>query len=180
MKDLIRQGTAITLGHWIDAGKQAGAAPPWKERRDGAAGRMAHEASWNAFREAFVEARGSSTAQDIEECRVEFAILWDQVMQGLEGSEIVSPWRPEPPTIKEVRTYSWWWNKPTSGNPPHILQLDVGQLADEQYDEATTTIVKGPALDVVLLVGDGRYNDGTGPFDPNDWPGEWAPAVSPL
>lgn len=70
-------------------------------------------------------------------------------------------WRKEPPTVDEVKVHQWWWNKPASGNPPHVLQLDVddGRIFDCAVDVCACT---AEAL-----------------FDPNDWPGEWAPCVPP-
>lgn len=69
-----------------------------------------------------------------------------------------SRWRSEPPTIEGVKANQWWWNKPVSGNPPHVLQLDV---ADEAGGE------------VIIDASDSTL------FDPNAWPGEWAPALPP-
>lgn len=59
------------------------------------------------------------------------------------------------PDVDQVREWSWWWNFPTNGKP-HVLQLDV------QGDE----IVHADS-------------NASAPFDPNDWPGEWAPCVPP-
>lgn len=68
---------------------------------------------------------------------------------------IASPsWRKEPPTVDEVKVHAWWWRKPANGNPPHVLHLDVG-------------------ADKVI------YIDEELELDPDDWPGEWAPAVPP-
>lgn len=66
-------------------------------------------------------------------------------------------WRAEPPTVDDVKAHAWWWNKPASGNPPHVLQLDVDDAGAVMHAD---------------------MDDG-GVFNPADWPGDWAPAVPP-
>lgn len=68
-------------------------------------------------------------------------------------------WRAAPPTVEDVRTFSWWWNRPSAGDP-HILQFDVdnGKIVD---------------------VGEASIADCVTPFDPTDWPGAWAPCITP-
>jgi hypothetical protein len=59
------------------------------------------------------------------------------------------------PTVEQVRRYQWWWNYPSNGKP-HVLQLDVSDGEIVHADE-----------------------DASAPFDPQDWPGEWAPCIPP-
>ena len=71
------------------------------------------------------------------------------------------PWRKSPPTVDDVKKYSWWWNKPANGHKPFILQLDID---DDQI------------IDISLV---GRVVKTSTIFAPDDWPGEWAPAIPP-
>lgn len=70
-------------------------------------------------------------------------------------------WRSEPPTPDEVTTHQWWWNKSTDG-VPHILQLDRDLNSGLIFDAGESALGACPA-----------------PFDPSDWPGEWAPCMTP-
>lgn len=70
-------------------------------------------------------------------------------------------WREEPPTAAEVSGCSWWWNRPTDGLP-RILQLDVDPGSGKIFD-----------------VGEAELGACPVPLDPADWPGSWAPCVTP-
>jgi hypothetical protein len=85
-------------------------------------------------------------------------------LSGTDRPRAVPPpyrWRTKPPTPDEAAQWQWWWNKPTYG-VPHILQLDV-DLSSRLIFEA------------------GKSMSGacTPPFNPSDWPGEWAPCMTP-
>lgn len=68
-------------------------------------------------------------------------------------------WRAEPPTPDEVTKRQWWWNR-SPGGVPHILQLD-----------------RNPGSGLIFDAGDSPSCPP--PFDPSDWPGEWAPCMTP-
>jgi hypothetical protein len=79
-------------------------------------------------------------------------------------SNLVPPdhrWRVSPPTAAEVHEHQWWWSKPVDG-VPHILQLDVDLGSGKIFDLGEVLSGACPP-----------------PFDPADWPGEWAPCMTP-
>jgi len=70
-------------------------------------------------------------------------------------------WRTEPPRPDEVTECQWWWNKSSDGMP-HVLQLDRDLGSGLIFDAGESTSGACPS-----------------PFDPLDWPGEWAPCMTP-
>jgi len=70
-------------------------------------------------------------------------------------------WRLEPPTPEEVTECQWWWNKPADG-VPHVLQLDRDLGSGLIFDAGESMSGACPP-----------------PFDPSDWPGMWAPCMTP-
>jgi predicted RNase H-like HicB family nuclease len=70
-------------------------------------------------------------------------------------------WRTKPPTPDEVTECQWWWNKP-AGGVPHVLQLD-----------------RAPDSGLIFDAGESTSGACPPPFDPSDWPGEWAPCMTP-
>lgn len=69
--------------------------------------------------------------------------------------DLHGPVRRGPPTFDEVRDLAWWWNFPIHGEP-HVLQLDVTSSGEIVY-----------------------CDPGSAVFEPDDWPGEWAPCRPP-
>jgi hypothetical protein len=85
-------------------------------------------------------------------------------LSGTDRPRAVPPpyrWRAKTPTPDEVIQWQWWWNKPTDG-VPHILQLDLDLGSRLLFDVGESTAGACPT-----------------PFDPSDWPGEWAPCMTP-
>ena len=62
----------------------------------------------------------------------------------------------DPPTIEDVKIHQYWWNFPSSGNLPFVIQLDV--------DEEENVIYELP-LNIK--------------FNVDDYPGKWAPCIPP-
>lgn len=77
-----------------------------------------------------------------------------------EVAPAVAPgWRKAPPSVDEVRAWSWWWNR-SPGVGAHVLQLDVDN-------------------GLIIDVGEATSSDCGGRFDPGAWPGQWAPCLPP-
>ena len=87
-------------------------------------------------------------------CEVTAAAEAGTLFQG-GGCPVNAVRRAAPPTAGEVREGAWWWNFPPHGKP-HVMGLDID------------------SDDVVYVVGDSDFN-----FDPDDWPGDWAPCLPP-
>lgn len=89
-------------------------------------------------------------------------------------------WRKEPPTVADVEKNQWWWNKPATGAPPHILQLTIEGCRRDEAGDIVDLGYLDPNADGVTAVivddsGDGEFHV----FNPDDWPGEWAPCIPP-
>lgn len=100
---------------------------------------------------------------DHETLRMQRALALEvhRVLLQLVANGDVPRWRKEPPTLDEVRAWSWWWYRAVDGGStigPGVLQLDV---------------------DNGIIVDTGDKSDCPGPFDPDDWGNEWALCLPP-
>lgn len=91
-----------------------------------------------------------------KQSREQDAVMADRIETLESMSQPSTTRRPEPPTLDEVRRCQWWWNfRPDTA--PQVLRLDVDD--------------DGVIVDV--------DSSGSYPFEPADWPGDWAPCLPP-
>jgi len=77
-------------------------------------------------------------------------------------------WRKEPPNDDERRACHVWWLRSSKSSNVHIVMFARHGAALVDYSSTAY-------LDI-LEWGPGFGDDH---FDPNDWPGEWAPCLPP-
>lgn len=84
-----------------------------------------------------------------------------RVRAAMDEARAAPGWRIAPPSADEVREHPWWWNRSPNGTR-HVLHLDVNLGSD-----------------VIIDVEEAAAHDCGGRFDPDAWPGEWAPCLPP-
>lgn len=91
-----------------------------------------------------------------KQSREQDAVMADRIETLESMSQPGTTRRSQSPTVDEVRRCQWWWNfGPVTA--PQVLRLDVDD--------------DGAIVDV--------DSSGSYPFEPADWPGDWAPCLPP-